>query len=58
MAAFFAILKSHENALAVLLQEAAAAGAAAVDPARLAQARDTAVRGLTENYVRRLETAW
>ena len=56
-AAFFAILRAHESALTMLLEEAVAAGAGEADPVRLAQARDAAVSRLTENYARRQETA-
>lgn len=56
-AAFFSILRAHESAVTVLLEEAAAAGTEAPDPGRLGQVRKAAVNRLTENYARRQETA-
>lgn len=56
-ASFFSILRAHESAVTILLEEAAAVGAEGVDPGRLGQVRKAAVNRLTENYARRQETA-
>lgn len=54
---FFSILRAHQSAVAGLLEEAMSRGAEAADPVRLAEARNTALERLTENFARRQEVA-
>lgn len=54
---YYAILRSHQQAVSGLVERAAAEGLAETDAAGLAQARQEAMSRLTENYIHRREVA-